>query len=212
MKKNFLLIVCAIALVFNLCSCGGGPIKPVSEKIQGPLGDYFQVVSKDYKEKDGKISVEIKRVKEGFPAPWEEGMEVGYGDGDFEPLFSIELQDADGIVVSKDQSDIVWDDDDLKAVAALGVDESTSITFGGYLNFDGVTQFKVGSTFEVHPEKETSSSSYSSSSSSSSSSSHSSSNYDYDIDEEDLDKAIDAAQKSLELSKEALDIYKSLDD
>lgn len=208
MKKNFLLIVCAIALVFNLCSCGGGPIKPVSEKIQGPLGDYFQVVSKDYKEKDGKISVEIKRVKEGFPAPWEEGMEVGYGDGDFEPLFSIELQDADGIVVSKDQSDIVWDDDDLKAVAALGVDESTSITFGGYLNFDGVTQFKVGSTFEVHPEKETSSSSYSSSSSSSSSSSLSSSDYDYD--EEDIDKAIDAAQKSLELTKDAMDIYKSM--
>ena len=205
MKKSFLLIVCAVALVVNLCSCGGGAIKPVSEKIQGPLGDYFQVVSKDYKEKDGKISVEIKRVKEGFPEPWEEGMEVGYGDGDFEPLFSIELQDADGIVVSKDQSDIVWDEDDLKAVAALGVDESTSVTFGGLLlKFDGVTQFKVGSTFEVHPEKETSSST------SSSSSSNSSSKGDYDYDEEDIDKAIDAAQKSLELTKEAMDIYKSM--
>lgn len=210
MKRNFLLIVCAVALVFNLCSCGGGAIKPVSEKIQGPLGDYFQVVSKDYKEKDGKISVEIKRVKEGFPEPWKEGMEVGYGDGRFEPLFSIELQDADGTVVSKYQSDIVLDKDDLKAISALGVDESTTITFRR-LNFDGATQFKVGSTFEVHPEKDKSSSSSSSSSrSSSSSSSRSSSNYDYD--DEDIDKALDAAQKSLELTKDAMDVYKSLGD
>ena len=182
-------------------------IKPVSEKIQGPLGEYFQVVSKDYKENESTISIEIKRIKDGFPEPWEKGMEVGFSEGKFEPHFTIELQDADGNVISKDKTEIVFDNDDLKSIAALGIDESSSITFG-YMNFIGVTQFKVGSTFEVHPVKDKSGSS--NSSSSSSSSSRSNSNYDYD--DEDIDKALDAAQKSLELTKDAMDIYKSLGD
>ena len=32
------------------------------------------------------------------------------------------------------------------------------------------------------------------------------------VDYEDIDKALDAAQKSLELTKDAMDVYKSLDD
>jgi len=190
MKKNFLLIVCAVALVFGLCSCGGGGVvKPVSEKVQGPLSEYFQVVSKDYKILDdgwgATISVEIKRIKEGFPEPWEAGMEVGYSDGKFEPLFTIELQDADGSVVSKDQCDIVFDSDDLKEIAALGVDESATITFDAY--GDGIAQFKIGSTFKVHEAETTSRSS----SSSSYSSSYSNDDDSDDDSDEDWDAFLD---------------------
>ena len=120
---------------------------PVSEKIQGPLGEYFEVVNKDYKANgDGKISVEIKRIKAGFPEPWEEGMEVGYDDRTFSPLFSLEFQDGDGNVVGKDASDIVFDKEELKSIAALGVDESASLTFDCP---EDAKQFKVSSTFEA---------------------------------------------------------------
>ena len=82
MKKIFYYFSIVI-MTICLASCGGDGITPVSEKIQGPLGQYFEVVSKDYKVKDGKVGIEIKRIKEGFPEPWTEGMEVGYSDKTF---------------------------------------------------------------------------------------------------------------------------------
>ena len=134
-----------------LASCGGDGITPVSEKIQGPLGQYFEVVSKDYKVKDGKVGIEIKRIKEGFPEPWTEGMEVGYSDGEMEPQFTAEFQDADGSVISKDKTDKIWDKDELSAIAALGVDETASITFDVS---EDAAQVKIGSTFKVNGEVE----------------------------------------------------------
>lgn len=158
--KSFLLA--ALAVFFVACK-GSGSMTPVSEKIQGPLGDYFEVVSRDYKAADGKVSIEFKRVKDGFPAPWVEGMEVGYYGGQFTPTFSVEFQDASGNVVGKDATDIVFEEDELKAVAALAVGETATITFDCYKNAD---KFKVNSDFEVHPESDSSSSSSSSLSSS----------------------------------------------
>ena len=84
--KNINAFLFAV-LALLLTACSGSGLKPVSEKIQGPLGEYFEVVTKDYKAKDGKVSIEIKRIKDGFPEPWEKGMEVGYGDGTITPLF-----------------------------------------------------------------------------------------------------------------------------
>lgn len=144
MLQYFLLA--AVLVLFAACS-GDGSIKPVSEKIQGPLGAYFEVVNKKYQAKNGKIFVEIRRINEGFPAPWQKGMEVGYSGGNFEPHFNIEFQNADGNVVSKDQTDIVFDRDELSAIADLGCDESSTVTFQCG---EGVAQFKVGSTFKSH--------------------------------------------------------------
>lgn len=93
MKTIKFYLFAAIAILLVACK-GGDTMTPVSEKIQGPLGEYFEVVSRDYKAIDGKVSIEIKRIKEGLPAPWEEGMEVGYTGGYCEPIFYIEFQDG----------------------------------------------------------------------------------------------------------------------
>lgn len=162
MKKFYFVAIAMLAMLMAACSKDGGTLTPVTEKIQGPLGQYFEVVSKEYKLDDTwKIRVEIKRIQEGFPAPWEEGMEVGYSDGYMEPQFTIEFQDADGNIVHKDQSDIVFSVDDLVAIAALGVGETASIKFQA--QGKDITQFKMGSSFKCH---ETSDDSYSDSASS----------------------------------------------
>ena len=164
MKTLKYLGIAAIMIVFAACKGGGsgsssGSMSPVSEKIQGPLGAYFEIVSKDYKAIDGHVSIEIKRIKEGFPAPWEDGMEVGYTGGEFEPHFTIEFQDEDGNVVSKGKTDIVYDEEDLKAIAALGVDETATITFNLITEECKASKFKMGSTFEVHEAEDDSSNS-----------------------------------------------------
>ena len=143
--KNINAFLFAV-LALLLTACSGSGLKPVSEKIQGPLGEYFEVVTKDYKAKDGKVSIEIKRIKEGLPEPWKEGMEVGYDGETCTPLFSIEFQDGDGNVVGKDAADIISDIEELKAIAALNTDESASITFDCPKD---AKQFKVNSTFNV---------------------------------------------------------------
>ena len=150
MKSFKYFLIAAATIVLAACS-GGDSMSPTSEKIQGPLGEFFEVVTKDYKAKDGKVSVEIKRIKAGFPEPWKEGMAVGYSDGQVEPGFTIEFQDADGNVVSKDKTDIVSDKDELNAIASLSVDESATITFDCK---EGTKQFRLGSTFESHGEVE----------------------------------------------------------
>jgi len=156
MKAFKFFLVAALAVFLVSCK---GSMTPISKKIQGPLGDYFEVVSKDYKAVDGKVSIEIKRVKDGFPDPWIEGMEVGYLGGQFTPTFSVEFQDASGNVISKDATEIVSDENELEAVAALAVGETATITFVCDKDAD---KFKVSSDFEVYPEIG-SSSSYSSS-------------------------------------------------
>lgn len=74
-------------------------------------------------------------------------MEVGYGDGTITPLFSVEFQDGDGNAVGKDAADIIYDIEELKAIAALNTDESASITFDCPKD---AKQFKVNSTFKVN--------------------------------------------------------------
>ena len=146
--KFLTLAVAAIALA----ACGKQSMTPVATKINGPLSDYFEVVSREYVPKNGKVSIEFRRIAEGFPEPWQPSMEVGYDDGEFEPLFTIEFRDADGNVLSKEQTSIVWDLDELKEIAALSVDETASISFD--CDEPDAAQFKVGSTFEVNGEIE----------------------------------------------------------
>lgn len=140
------------AIVTVCCvACSKGTMTPVTEKINGPLGNFFEVVSRNYATKDGKVSIEIKRIKDGFPSPWRKGMEVGHNDGCFEPEFIVEFQDADGNVVSKDNTDIIWDSDELEIIASLGVDESATITFDCDKE---ACKFKISSKFKVNDEQE----------------------------------------------------------
>lgn len=145
--KTYNIILVAIMAIFLMSCKSGDTIAPKDSKIQGALGEYFEVVAKDYKVKDGKISIEIKRIKEGLPAPWAPGMELGDGDGEYEPSFMIEFLDEDDNVVSKSKSNIVLNEEDLRTLIGLGVNESSTIQFSC---IDKSDSFKVSSTFEVH--------------------------------------------------------------
>lgn len=161
--------LCIVAV--SLSSCGGKEvvITPSKTSISGPLGEYYQVVDRNYKVKDGYINIELERIEEGLPEPWVEGIEVGYSDNKVQPEFVVEFLDADGDILCKDQTDIVWEKDELMAVVALGVGETSSIPFGANVT-KGLASFKVSSTFKYHePVKKEASTSSSSSSNKSSS-------------------------------------------
>lgn len=161
-----------LVYVVSLLSCGGREVvvTPSKSSISGPLGEYFQVVDRNYKVKDGYINIEIERIDTGLPDPWVDGMEVGYNDNRVEPGFVVEFLDEDGDILCKDQTDIVWNQDELVAVVALGVGETSSIPFGTNVT-KGLSSFKVSSTFKYHEPVKAESTTVSSSSSKKSSSS-----------------------------------------
>ena len=166
MKTFKYLMMAAAALLLTACGGDADVITPTTEKINGPLGDYFEVVNKDYKvvkEEDsnyGKISVEIKRIKDGLPVDCSADVEVGISSFKIKPGFTIEIQDADGIAITKDSSDPLWDKDELQSIIDLRTGESASITF----NLEELSQIgnfklmKITSTFEGPEESQASSS------------------------------------------------------
>ena len=138
-----------LAICIAACSGGGGKVVPSSKKINGPLGKFFEVVERDYKFVDGVINVEIKRIEEGGPndASWSS-----------RPTFTLELLDEDGDVMSSVSTDVVFTKEQLEAVFALGIDETTSISF----NVDEVKEaakFKISSKWDEAKEGESESSS-----------------------------------------------------
>ena len=149
--KHFVLAVAACLMA----ACQSSGIHPVSEKIQGPLGSYFVVVDKAYKVVDGKVAIELKRIDDGFPRPWTEGMQIGYSGGTCEPLFSIEFQDGNGSVVAKARNEIATNQKELETLAALRVGEAATLTFKCPKETAMPAKFKMSSTFKVHTKGET---------------------------------------------------------
>lgn len=180
---------------------------PAKDTISGPLGAYFKVVDRSYKINDGKVNIEIERVAEGMPAPWEEGIEVGYSDNNIEPGFTAEFMDKDGDILYKDETNIVWEADVLTTVVALAVGESISIPFSVSPK-KPIAKFKVSSTFKYHESK---TKSYSSTTTSSSSSTSGQFIFDEAIDEysnalKEVQDEVEEAYK--EAAKEVRDAMK----
>lgn len=152
--KNLTIFFPAIfALIMVSCNESGlfkktTTISPVSESINGALGDYFSIVNRDYKVLDGVARIDFKRVQNGFPAPWRKNTPLGYSEGCYEPTFTVEFLDEAGNVVSKCTTDIVTQKDELHFMAANRVGESSSITFR--IDGNNVKKFRVNSLFEVH--------------------------------------------------------------
>lgn len=199
MKKTLLFSVALILLMLTSC-VKKDKLTPVTTSISGPLSLYFEVVNREYKIINNKINVEIKRVSEGLPAPWKEGIMLGYSDNRVEPGFSIELMDEDGDVVSRDESNIVWEIDELESIVALGVGESTTIPFEASLS-QKPEKFKVSSTFKYHEAKKAQSTSKSPATSD---------------DDEDLTSLLSAAESMIETASSAassmLGIYNEISD
>ena len=111
------------AFVFSLCSCSCGGSKPAKAEtvvtpskasVSGPLGEYFKVVERNYKIKNGNISIEFERIKDGLPNPWVAGMEVGSYGNCVEPGFTVEFLDVDGDILCKWKSSVIWEKDDFE--------------------------------------------------------------------------------------------------
>ena len=138
MKISKLLGFTFLVSCFFACSDGGNSIKPVAKKINGPLGNFFEVVDRDYKIKDGKLSIEVQRIADGGPedASWTT-----------EPAFTVELLDEDGNLISSKSTSLVLTKEQLEAVFSLGAEESSSITFD-FNNTKGVAKFKVSSKWD----------------------------------------------------------------
>ncbi len=132
--KQFIMAVFACSFI----ACGNGEkVSPTSQKVNGPLGKFFEVVERDYKMSENELNVEFKRIADGGPkgASWSS-----------EPTFSVELQDEDGNVLTSKRTDVVLDKEKLETIFSLGIDETASITF----KFDedkikGASKFKVSS-------------------------------------------------------------------
>ena len=132
--KLFIMAVFASSLV--ACS-NGGEVSPISSKVNGPLGKFFEVVERDYKINEDGLGVEFKRISEGGPndASWSSS-----------PTFIVEIQDEDGNVIASKNTDVVFDKEKIETIFSLGIDETASIIF----KFDedkikGASKFKVSS-------------------------------------------------------------------
>lgn len=144
MKKLKFFIVAILAISFTACS--NDALKMESKKINGPLGKFFEVVEKDYQiNAQNELSIEFKRIAEGGPdkIDWSE-----------DPTFTAELFDKSGNLVLSSSTDVVWTKDQLETAFALGVGETTSITF----KFDGKTKgaekVKVSSKWNMKEDSE----------------------------------------------------------
>lgn len=198
--KNSLLFSVALFLLM-LTSCGKkDKLTPVTTSISGPLSSYFEVVDREYKVINNKVNVEIKRVSEGLPAPWTEGILIGSSDNKVEPGFSIELSDEDGDVVSRDETSIILEHHELESILALGVGESATIPFEASLS-QKPEKFKIGSTFKYHEAKKAQSTRKSTATSD---------------DDEDLTSLLSAAESMIETASSAassmLGIYNEISD
>ena len=160
MRQVIYTLIVTFSTLF-IVSCGEDSMKPRSTKIAGPLGEYFGIVDRAYKAaNDGTVYIEFTRVKDGLPEPWviENGMTVGWNDGEVEPNLSIEFFDKNGNIVGKSKtldlksSHFNDDQDNLQKLVNLSVGESCSINFD--LESSDAVQFALSSSFEYHPMPE----------------------------------------------------------
>ncbi len=142
--KNFkYFVIVLMALGIAACSRDTS-IKPVSSKINGPLGKYFEVVDRNYVFNQREISIEFRRIAEGGPedASWTT-----------HPTFTTEILDKNGNTIDSKSTDVVWTREQLETVFNLGIDETASITFK-FDKTEGTRQVKVLSKWDVEKDSD----------------------------------------------------------
>ena len=113
MKCSRLLLLVLFLLLFFSCNEKVETIRPVSSKIDGPLGDYFEVVQRDYKIVGNQVNFEFKRIDDGM----------------MESPMVAELLDDSGNLIGTSTVDSNSNHDDLRFLYANKTGESSAIAF-----------------------------------------------------------------------------------
>lgn len=203
--KNLKLVIFAL-MAIPFISCSNDALKVESKKINGPLGEFFEVVEKDYQVNGKELSVEFKRIAEGGPkdASWST-----------HPTFTAELFDKSGNLISSESTDVVFTKEQLETVFALGVGETASITFKFNGKTNGAVKMKISSKWDEQEETEESNNAYVSESDE-----ENTGNSDWDDDDdddddddwEDVEKAAKASKSAYKAAKAAYKAAKEIED
>lgn len=167
---KFLKIFTIAIIAFSLASCGSKNnqseedkseeskgLTPETTKIKGDLGDYFEVVDKDYiLTKDGigvMVSVEVKRTDTEYAFDPQGVEDFGVtGDGIRNAGFGIELLDENNNVIEKKAATRgMYSRDDIKEALKLKPGETGTVRWEFYLNEDQKpVKFRLTSAYDDH--------------------------------------------------------------
>lgn len=165
MKKLTTILAVIIFASVIFASCNGGAkkdesvkIKPKTTIIKGDLGDYFEVVDKEYeiKKNEGEmftlITVEVKRNSKDFTFPTTNINPFGTNGGeDYHVGFGIELLGESGpitvVPATADGMGGPYDSKDVTALMTLKKGETGYIRWS-VENLDGLKSFQLSSALQ----------------------------------------------------------------
>ena len=148
MKRIHVFMLFMFSVLMFSCNDGNKLIKPVSNKINGPLGDYFQLVQGEFIVQDGQITIDFKRIKEGWPVPMKSNASLGDCDECYELGLMAEFMDQEGNVLAKSLADFVSAPEQMRDLIGLNLDETASVSFA--VESEDVSQVKMLSDFVYH--------------------------------------------------------------
>lgn len=103
MSKIRYFLIAIMAIFLASCQKEVGTITPDSTSVNGNLSSYYEVVDKDYFiAENGALTLEVKRVKDGFPNPWHAGMKQSrYAkySNEYELVFRLSFYDEKGNLI-----------------------------------------------------------------------------------------------------------------
>lgn len=165
MRKIKYFVMAAIAI--GLASCGGKKKSEEAEKIvltpetthiKGDLGDYFEVVEKEYTVTDGwgdMVSVEVRRTDVDYDFDLK-GAEPYGTSGKWvtgHAGFGIEILDEDGNIIDKVAATAggmggMYSSDDMKEALKLKADETGTVRWSRHFGSKKPVKFRLTSAYE----------------------------------------------------------------
>lgn len=148
MKRIHIYLLFMLSLSVFSCNEGNKAIKPATEKINGPLGEYFQLVPGEYSIQNGRVTIDFKRIKEGWPVPMKTDAPMGDCNECYEPSLMAEFMDQNGNVLTKSLADFFSASEQMEALMELNVNETGPMSFA--IASKGASQVKMLSDFVYH--------------------------------------------------------------
>ncbi len=146
MKKLVFRLITLTIIFFT--ACGRKDITPVSVKIDGPLGSYFEVIDQSYQiDESGIVLIQLKRIQGGLPKPWVEGLVLGIDDNTYEPMFKAVFFDKEGNTFMRSETQVTTDEKYLNNLMNLQVGEIGQLPFK--TDAKNAQRFKLESDFKV---------------------------------------------------------------